>query len=172
MTIGFQTAFTPCPSPGTDRGWSGEGESAAAGQRRPLEFLFQGGFGPGRGIEELIHAWQAIDPNDAVLLLRGNGHAHKTICVGLAKSLGLNDVSVFFPPPVRENRLIAAAATADIGVIPYMPNHSQFPLLLSKQALAVYASGLADHGWQYGLCQPDPCGNPVPGLSCDLVNPK
>jgi glycosyltransferase involved in cell wall biosynthesis len=102
------------------------GDSAAAGRRRPLEFLFQGGFGPGRGIEELIRAWQAIDPNDAVLLLRGNDHANKTLCVRLAAALGLKDVSVFFPPPVRENCLIATAATADIGVIPYMPTIVNF----------------------------------------------
>lgn len=93
---------------------------------KPLEFLFQGSFGPGRGIEELIGAWQAIDPNEAVLLLRGNDHAHKTSCVRLAESLGLKDVSVFFPPPVRENRLIATAAEADVGVIPYMPTIINF----------------------------------------------
>ena len=107
---------------------TGDRRAAAgcAGRPRPLEFLFQGGFGPGRGIEELIRAWQAVNPNDAVLLLRGNDHAHKASCVGLAESLGLKDVSVFFPPPVRENCLIATAATADIGVIPYMPTILNF----------------------------------------------
>ncbi len=106
--------------------WAGSIGVAENDRERPLEFLFQGGFGPGRGIEELIRAWQAIDPNDAVLLLRGNDHVHKTSCASLAESLGLKDVSVFFPPPVRENCLIATAAKADIGVIPYMPTILNF----------------------------------------------
>ncbi len=99
---------------------------AAAEQHKPLKFLLQGSFGPGRGIEELIRAWRVIDPDDAVLLLRGNHHAHKTSCVHLAELLGLKDVGVFFPPPVDTNSRIAVAAKADIGVIPYKPTTVHF----------------------------------------------
>lgn len=99
---------------------------AAAGQRKPLEFLLQGSFGPERGIEELIRAWQTIDPRDAVLLLRGYEHAHKARCVRLAESLGLKDVGVFFLPPVSESCRIAAAAKSDIGIIPYKPTTVHF----------------------------------------------
>ena len=104
----------------------GERDRLAAARQRPLEFLLQGNFGPGRGIEELIRAWRVIDPKDAVLLLRGNDHAHKQSCIRLAESLGLKDIGVFFPPPVRENCLIATAAKADVGVIPYKPTIINF----------------------------------------------
>jgi glycosyltransferase involved in cell wall biosynthesis len=92
----------------------------------PLRFLFQGEFGPGRGLEELIRAWRHIDPAEAALLLRGPEHIHKQQCMALAESLGLKDISVFFPAPVPEDRLIEAAAEADVGVIPYKPTIINF----------------------------------------------
>ena len=116
---------------------------AAARQQKPLQFLLQGSFGPDRGIEELIRAWQVIDPGDAVLLLRGYSHAHKTSCVRLAESLGLKDVGVFFPPPVRGNYLIAAAAEADIGIIPYKPTTINFLYCCPNKLSAIHASGPA-----------------------------
>jgi glycosyltransferase involved in cell wall biosynthesis len=83
-------------------------------------FLFQGAFAPGRGLEQLISAWQYVDPK-ARLLLRGLESEFKDTAIEIARSLGLLDRSVFFPRGVSEDRLIAAASEADIGFIPYEP---------------------------------------------------
>lgn len=88
---------------------------------RQVTFLFQGAFAPQRGLEEIIRAWRQIDPERAVLLLRGKDNEWKTACCALAQELGLLDRSVFFPPPVTEDQLVEAAQIADVGVIPYKP---------------------------------------------------
>jgi glycosyltransferase involved in cell wall biosynthesis len=84
-----------------------------------VRFLFQGGFAPERGVLELLTAWQHVDPSKAVLLLRGPDNQYKTECIELARQLGILRRSVFFPEPVRESALVAAATEADVGVIPY-----------------------------------------------------
>src|SRR5215472_83138 len=93
---------------------------SSAGHSEPTLFLYQGVFAPGRGLELLIRAWQQVE-SDAHLLLRGPDNAYKTSLMTLAESLGLKERKIFFPEPVVEDELIAAAAEADFGVIPYEP---------------------------------------------------
>jgi glycosyltransferase involved in cell wall biosynthesis len=88
--------------------------------REEIIFLFQGAFAPGRGLEQLISSWQFVDPR-ARLLLRGLESEFKETAIEVARSLGLLDRSVFFPRGVSEDRLVAAAGEADVGLIPYEP---------------------------------------------------
>jgi glycosyltransferase involved in cell wall biosynthesis len=84
-------------------------------------FLFQGGFGPERGLEELTYAWSKIDPKKAVLFLRGQTNDIYKKCQQIAKQTGTLEKSVYFLPSIPENILIQEAQFADIGVIPYKP---------------------------------------------------
>jgi glycosyltransferase involved in cell wall biosynthesis len=85
------------------------------------KFLFQGRFSPGRGIEELIRAWAKVDGTRAALFLRGPDNMWRRSAMKLAAELGLLDSSVYFLDAVTEDRLIGAAAEADVGIIPYRP---------------------------------------------------
>ena len=58
------------------------------------------------------------------------------------------------PAAGGENCLIATAAEADVGVIPYMPTTINFRYC-SEQAFGIHGGGLACDGRQYGLCRPD-----------------
>ena len=91
-----------------------------------------------------------------MLLLRGNDHAHKSSCIRLAESLGLKDVGVFFPPPVRETSLIAAAAAADVGVIPYMPTIINFRYCCPNKLSQYMQAGLPIMAGNTALRRPDP----------------
>jgi glycosyltransferase involved in cell wall biosynthesis len=82
-------------------------------------FLYQGLFLPDRGILELLRAWRRVDTGRAALFLRGPDNMHKPPCVDLARDLGILGTSVFFLDPIREDELVAGAAEADVGIIPY-----------------------------------------------------
>ncbi len=86
----------------------------------PCLFLFQGGFAPGRGIELLIAAWKRVDPR-AHLLLRGPHGEWRERMVILARATGLLGVRIFFPEPVDETEMVATAAGAHVGLLPYEP---------------------------------------------------
>ncbi|KCV61308.1 glycosyltransferase, group 1 family protein [Bordetella bronchiseptica 99-R-0433] len=83
-------------------------------------FLFQGVFMPGRGLELLIRAWQRTDER-AILELRGPDRPYKRELQQLAERIGLMGKRIFFPDAVPESELVAAAARADVGLIPYEP---------------------------------------------------
>lgn len=82
-------------------------------------FLFQGRFAEGRGLEELVAAWVRVDPSRAALFLRGPDDEARRRLQRLAERLGLLNRSVYFVDSVHEHELVAAAAEADVGVIPY-----------------------------------------------------
>jgi glycosyltransferase involved in cell wall biosynthesis len=86
-----------------------------------VKFLFQGRFAPGRGIDELIEDWADVDGSQAVLFLRGPDNFWRLAAIDLAARLGLLNRSIFFLDAVVEDRLIPAAAEADVGIIPYKP---------------------------------------------------
>ena len=86
-----------------------------------VKFLFQGRFTPGRGIDELIDGWTGVDAGRAALFLRGPDNIWRQEAVERASRLGLLGRSVYFLDAVEENELVAAAAEADVGVIPYKP---------------------------------------------------
>jgi glycosyltransferase involved in cell wall biosynthesis len=86
-----------------------------------VKFLFQGRFSVARGVEEIITAWRDVDGTRAALFLRGPDNAWKAEATKLAAGLGLLNKSVFFLDAVSEDRLVTAAAEADVGIIPYLP---------------------------------------------------
>jgi glycosyltransferase involved in cell wall biosynthesis len=93
--------------------------SALAGGR--LKCIFQGRYAPKRGNEEIIRAWQHVDGSRAALFLRGPSNIYAEEAKALAERLGLLDKSVYFLAPVSEDLLVSAAAEADIGLVPYLP---------------------------------------------------
>lgn len=106
--------------------WSDEHRSPVGGIMEKLadgriKFLFQGRFTPGRGIDELIEGWAAVDAERAALFLRGPDNMWRQAAIERAGQLGLLGRSVYFLDAVREDELVAAAAEADVGIIPYRP---------------------------------------------------
>jgi glycosyltransferase involved in cell wall biosynthesis len=93
--------------------------ASLAGERR--KFLFQGRFTHGRGIEEMVRAWAHVDGSRAALFLRGPDSPWREHAINLARELGLLEKCVHFLDPVAEELLVAAAAEADVGLIPYLP---------------------------------------------------
>ena len=96
--------------------------SPAKPARSHVEFLYQGGFGPDRGLEDMISAWQYV-PAEARLLVRGFEGDYKKSLLVLAGSLGLLNVSVFFAEVVPEEMVITVAQQSDVGLIPYQPKN-------------------------------------------------
>jgi glycosyltransferase involved in cell wall biosynthesis len=86
-----------------------------------VKFLFQGRFTIARGIEELIRAWVHVDGSKAALFLRGPDNPWRQQAIELATRLGLLGNSVYFLDAVTEDQLVAAAAEADVGLVPYLP---------------------------------------------------
>lgn len=84
----------------------------------PIRVLVQGRAAPRRGFEELLLAWRSFDDQRAILELRCPPSAYladlKATCRDLERAGRLR-----FSPPVGEDELIAAAAQADVGLIPY-----------------------------------------------------
>ncbi len=111
-------------------------------RRHGVNFLFQGGFAPGRGIEDLLHAWAHVSTN-ARLFLRGVDNIYKTEFIALAERLGLLNRSVFFPPPVTEAQLVSAATEADVGIIPYSPVSIAYRFASPNKLSQYMAAGLA-----------------------------
>ena len=89
--------------------------------RKRVLFIFLGGFNAGRGIEDLITAWAHVDPQ-ALLLLQGPDNSFKSKMLELARSKGMLDSRIFFPPAVETSELMNAARQANVGIIPYAPS--------------------------------------------------
>jgi len=85
-----------------------------------VEFLFLGGFAPDRGILQLIQAWPQT-PSTCILTLQGPDSHYKQEMLAAAKATGLVGARIMFPAPVAEAELVARAAQADVGLIPYEP---------------------------------------------------
>lgn len=85
-----------------------------------LKCLVQGRYSPKRGLEEVIQSWSLVDSRKAALFLRGPENEYSRRGRELAAHLGLLDRSVYFLPAVTEDELVAAAAEADVGIIPYL----------------------------------------------------
>jgi glycosyltransferase involved in cell wall biosynthesis len=86
--------------------------------REHVVFIFLGVFTSGRGIEDLIAAWRHVDRR-GLLVLQGPEGSFRSDMIELARSHGMLDERVFFPPAVDTSELIDAARQADIGIIPY-----------------------------------------------------
>ena len=94
----------------------------ARASSKTVDFLFQGNFAPGRGIEHMIAAWPDASAG-ARLILRGPHNEVRKQMMNFAKELGLLNKTVFFPEAVKEGELIDRAMEAHVGLIPYDPDH-------------------------------------------------
>lgn len=106
--------FDPLPPPHQTQGREGR-----------LSVLFQGGFAPERGVDRVIESWSSVRGAD--LYLRGPDGTRRDALLKTAHASGLLDKSIFFLPSLSEDELIAGAAFADIGLIPYasdVENHA------------------------------------------------
>jgi glycosyltransferase involved in cell wall biosynthesis len=86
--------------------------------RYPIRFLVQGGASAGRGFEALLAGWRLLADPRAVLYVRCPDNAYLE---GLRQQ-GADLVArglLRFLPAVKPSDLIAAAAFADVGIIPY-----------------------------------------------------
>jgi glycosyltransferase involved in cell wall biosynthesis len=79
--------------------------------------IYQGGFAPNRGLAELVLAGGMLERG--VLVLMGWGQIEAELR-GLIASNGLGE-RVLVVPPVAQGEVVAYAAGADVGVIPYQP---------------------------------------------------
>ncbi len=89
-----------------------------------INFLFIGGFAPGRGIELLIRNWQQLVLKNDLnfnLLIQGPNNIYKTQYMNLARNTGLLGKRIFFPESVSEDKIIESCKSADVGIIPYEP---------------------------------------------------
>ena len=91
--------------------------------RRALELppedpiiLYQGGFSPHRGLENLIEAMRYISCGCLVLMGWGKLEDELRFRARVRSLLGYK---VFFLPPVPQDQLLLWTASADLGVIPY-----------------------------------------------------
>jgi glycosyltransferase involved in cell wall biosynthesis len=94
----------------------GEMTALAAGR---VKLLYQGNFAEGRGLEEVLEEWRHVDGTRVALFLRGPQNQWRDQLEAIARKQGFLEKSVYFLAPVLERDLIAAAAEADLGLIPY-----------------------------------------------------
>lgn len=102
--------------------------------------LYQGGFSPNRGLENLLLASAGFLP-EAVLVFMGWGSIEGSL-KSLAVEHRLLDSRVFFLEPVRQEILIQWTASADVGVIPYLPIGLNNTLCLPNKIFEYIAAGI------------------------------
>ncbi|MGY4178315.1 glycosyltransferase involved in cell wall biosynthesis [Bradyrhizobium sp. USDA 4518] len=106
-------------------------------------FLFQGTFHPERPVRKLIEAWRRTDER-AILWLRGPHWSYRDELIEMARATGLLGTRIFFPDAVAEEDLVAAAAEADVGIIPYDPSvHLGYKFACPNKLSQYLAAGLA-----------------------------
>jgi glycosyltransferase involved in cell wall biosynthesis len=109
--------------------------------KQGFDFLYQGVFAPGRGLDHLIRAWPRIKA-PARLLLRGPANPYKSEMESLAASLGIKGNRVLFPAAVGEDELVRAASEADVGIIPYEPHSANHRFACPNKLSQYLAAGL------------------------------
>jgi glycosyltransferase involved in cell wall biosynthesis len=84
----------------------------------PVRFLLQGQIAPGRGIEELVDAWQRVCDERAILYIRAPA---SRLVEALRRRFrdGLQRGAIVVLPPVDVENLVDGCRFADVGVIPY-----------------------------------------------------
>jgi glycosyltransferase involved in cell wall biosynthesis len=108
-----------------------------------VKFLYQGNFVEGRGLDDLLREWGAVDGERAALFLRGPENAVAADLRREAQRLKLLNRSVYFLPPVFESDLIAGAAEADIGIIPYKGDLPSYRFACPNKLSQYMHAGLA-----------------------------
>jgi len=85
----------------------------------PVRFLLQGRVAAGRGIDVLLAAWADLEREDAVLELRCPEDPYLSF-LRETFAAPIRAGRVVMRQPVSEPELVRAAATADVGIIPYV----------------------------------------------------
>jgi glycosyltransferase involved in cell wall biosynthesis len=106
-----------------------------------LRIIFLGNFAEGRGLEESVRAFVDVK-SGAKLILQGPDNPYRRKIMELARSLGLGEERVSFPPAVPESALIETAANADIGLIPYNPAYFGYRYCCPNKLSQYLAAGL------------------------------
>lgn len=117
------------------------GMAVHAGQR--LKVLYQGAFAQDRGLEEVLREWRDVNAGKAVLFLRGPKNEARDQLELLAKENGLLGSSVFILAPVLEADLIAGAAEADVGLIPYKTDRLAYRFACPNKLSQYIHAGIA-----------------------------
>jgi len=130
--------------------------------RGRLRILYQGGFAAHRGLEQIIDAWAAVDDTKAVLFFRGPNNEFRKTLLARAKQTHKLDQSIFFLPSASEDKLIVAAAHADIGLIPYLSHienhHGACPNKLGQYMQAGLAIASANLPFVKSILKASECG--------------
>jgi glycosyltransferase involved in cell wall biosynthesis len=84
----------------------------------PIRFLVQGGANPGRGFETLLEGWRLLADPRAILYVRCPESAYLEYLRRQASDL-CDKGLLHFLPAAAPDKLIKAAAFADVGIIPY-----------------------------------------------------
>jgi glycosyltransferase involved in cell wall biosynthesis len=80
-------------------------------------FLYQGGFAPNRGIENILKAFKSLDNDKNVLVLMGYGSLESLVLEHAAIS-----ANIFYHPAVYPDVLLSYTASADVGLLFYENN--------------------------------------------------
>jgi glycosyltransferase involved in cell wall biosynthesis len=75
-------------------------------------FIFQGKLSPGRGIEEILHAFTELDPRKYVIVLMGFGPMEEDISY-IAKKNG----NIFLHPAVPQSEIVKHTSSANWGIL-------------------------------------------------------
>jgi glycosyltransferase involved in cell wall biosynthesis len=123
------TVLLNCPAGGDGGGAGFAGKEAEGGQVSMLRsraglngsgeplVLYQGGFAPHRGLQTLVRSARELERGTIVLM--GWGRLEEELRELVAQE-GLEE-RVTIVPPVAQGEVVACAAGADVGVIPYEP---------------------------------------------------
>jgi len=119
--IEFPYLIFNCPPPltnGTVPSFKGLLRDAAGISEDKKLVLYQGGFSPSRGLEELVEAFTFLD-NRYCLVFMGYGSLQVEL-EALVKNRSLNN-RIKFIPAVPQEELLKYTSSAELGVIPYKP---------------------------------------------------
>jgi|TARA_R100000049_G_C1957764_1_gene121257 glycosyltransferase involved in cell wall biosynthesis len=109
-------------------------------EKEKLVFLYQGNFAPDRGLEEVIKAWSILNPENAILQLRGPDSPSKEKVINQVNQFNIKNVE--FPDAVSEHKLVTEAKKADIGIIPYKPVNINYKLCCPNKLSQYLHAGL------------------------------
>jgi glycosyltransferase involved in cell wall biosynthesis len=108
----------------------------------PVRFVFQGGAVPGRGLDVVLETWRRLDDERAVLYLRCPESPYLADLRSRFSDL-LERGRVVVAPPVDSADLVAAAASADVGVVPYLADGLNHQFACPNKLSQYMQAGLA-----------------------------
>lgn len=108
----------------------------------PIKVLVQGRVCIDRGFHRLLSSWRNVDPGVAVLWVRAPQNDYLAALERQFADL-VESGRLAFLPAVREDALVSAAAEADVGVIPYPPQHANYEVACPNKFSQYMQAGLA-----------------------------